>query len=63
MKPFKKVETFLGYGGEGQPLGPVINQDRVGEEMPPTFREVMEYGLYLCHTYADQNHPLDDLIK
>ena len=63
MKPLKKVETFLGYGGEGQPLGPVINQDRVGEEMPPTFREVMEYGLHLCHSMADQSYPLDDLTK
>ena len=63
MARYKYVRSYLGYGGEGQPLGPVIDHDRNGLEMPPTYREVLEYGLHLCATFENGNYPLRDLIK
>ena len=63
MAGYQHVRKYLGYGGEGQPLGPVIDHQRMGEQMPPTYRETLEYGLYLCETHGDGKYPTKDLIK
>lgn len=63
MAGYQCVRKFLGYGGEGQPVGPVIDQERTGQQMPPTYRETLEYGLHLCQTFANGTYPTKDLIK
>ena len=63
MAGFQYVRAYLGYGGEGQPLGPVIDHERTGQQMPPTYREILEYGLHLSSTFENGNYPLKKLIK
>ena len=63
MASYRNVAKYLGYGGEGQPLGPPINPDRAGEHCPPTYRELMEYGLHLGDTLGGGKVQLSDVIK
>ena len=54
MATFKNDQRFLGYGGPGPPLSQPFNPDRAGEPLPPTGRELGEYGIHLLHDLALQ---------
>ena len=47
MATFKNDQRFLGYGGPGPGLSPPFNPDKAGEPLPPTGRELVEYGIHL----------------
>ena len=64
MAAYNNLNKYLGYGGEGQPLGLDINHQRTGLIFPPTHRKLLEYAPHLNSTYdGGGSYPKADLIK
>ena len=64
MAVFRNLKKYLGYGGDGQPVGPDINHDRTGLHVPPTHRELLDYAVYLNDSFNGGGaYPKDQVIK